>query len=188
LRKSGAELTAATRRETTNAPLPFAETGGAVVLDFISEQLEDDLKRRQSFEQRGLALVASAGGFVTILFGLLAIAARNKHRGLATVPHSARSLVIAALPLLFASAGAGIAAGFPLRYIVPKAASLDHLVADDIWRGSGVKTAQRIAEAKLKMLTKSRARTRFKGWALIVGFLAELIAVALVAIAVAKVL
>jgi hypothetical protein len=158
------------------------------VLDFIGEQLEDDLARRQSFEQRGLALVASAGGFVTILFGLIAIAARTGNRAAVTVPHSARALIIAALPLLFIAAAAGIAAGFPLRYIVPKASDLDHLVADEIWRGSGIKTSQRIGEAKLKMLKKSRDRTRFKGWALIVGFAAEVIAVALVAAAVAKVL
>ena len=65
------------------------------MLAFISEQLESDQARRQSFEQRGLALVASAGGFVTILFGLLAIASRSDHT-VVTVTHTARVLVIVA--------------------------------------------------------------------------------------------
>ena len=41
--------------------------------------------------------------------------------------------------------------------------------------------------AKLEMLKTSRQRNRFKGWALIVGFCAEAVAVALVAAAVAVV-
>jgi hypothetical protein len=123
LRKSSGAVTPATRRATTSARLPFAETGGSAALDFIGEQLEADQARRQSFEQRGLALVASAGGFVTILFGLIAIASRaDDHRAIVTVPDSARSLVVAALPLLFIATLAGIAAGFPLRYVVPESA------------------------------------------------------------------
>lgn len=178
---------AASSATTGKTRLPFAETGGAVALAFIGEQLEDDLARRQSFEQRGLALVASAGGFVTILFGLLAIASRTDQR-VVTVPHSARVLIILALPFLFTATLAGIAAGFPLKYVVPQPEPLDGLVADEVWRGSGVKTAQRLAEAKLEMLKTSRQRNRFKGWALIVGFVAETVAVALVAAAVAVVL
>ena len=61
-------------------------------------------------------------------------------------------------------------------------------MADDVWRGSGMKTAQRVAEAKLEMLKASRHRNRFKGWALIVGLGAEVVAVAFVAAAVAVVL
>jgi hypothetical protein len=131
--------------------------------------------------------VASAGGLVTILFGLLAIASRADQR-VVTVPHSARVLVVVALPFLFAAALAGIAAGVPLLYDVPERERLDRLVADDVWRGSGVKTAQRLADAKLGMLKTSRERNRFKGFALIVGFAAEAVAVALVAAAVAVVL
>ena len=172
---------------TSNEPVPFAESGGSFALAFIGEQLEADEARRQSFEQRGLTLVASAGGFVTILFGLLAIATRTD-RTLVTVPHSARVLVLLALPLLFTTMVAGIAAGFPLRYVVPQPAPLDRLVADDVWRGRGATTAQRVARAKLAMLSTSRKRNRFKGWALIVGFVAEVVAVALVAAAVAVVL
>lgn len=149
--------------------------------------MDADQARRQSFEQRGLALLASAAGFVTILFGLLAIASRTEHR-LVTVPHSARLLVVLALPCLFAAMLAGIAAGFPLKYVVPQAEPLDRLVADDVWRGPGATTAQRLAKAKLEMLKTSRQRNRFKGWALIVGFAAEVVAVALVAVAVAVVL
>jgi hypothetical protein len=128
-----------------------------------------------------------AGGFVSILFGLLAIASRTNQR-VVIVPHSARLLVVLALPFLFAATLAGIAAGFPLRYVVLEAGPLNRLVADDVWRGAGVKTAQRVAEAKLEMLKTSRQRNRFKGWALIVGFCAEAVAVALVAAAVAVVL
>lgn len=179
-------MTSETPKATTSTRLPFGETGGSAALDFIGDLLEADQARRQSFEQRGLALVTSAGGFVTILFGLIAIASRPDN--IVTVPHSARSLVVAALPLLLVAALAGIAAGFPLRYMVPECAPLERLLADDVWRGSGVKTAQRIAAAKLEMLKTSRQRNRFKGWALIVGFAAEVLGVALVAGAVAKVL
>ena len=83
---------------------------------------------------------------------------------------------------------AGIVAGFPLTYRVPELAPLDRLLADDVWRGRGVTTARRLAEAKLAMLETSRNGNRLKGGALIVGFAAELLAVALVAAAVAVVL
>lgn len=159
------------------------------MLDFVSEQLEDDLARRQSFEQRGIALVASAGGFVTILFGLIAIASRTGNKTAAvTVPDSARSLIIYALPLLFLAAVAGIVAAVPLLYDAPDETDLDPLVADEIWQGSGLKTSQRIAEAKLKMLKTARSRTTVKGFALIVGYFAEVAAVALLALAVSKVI
>lgn len=140
-----------------------------------------------SFEQRGLALLASAAGFVTILFGLLAIASRSDQT-IVTVTHSARVLVIVALPFLFTTMVAGIVAGFPLRYLVPELAPLDRLLADDVWRGRGATTARRLAEAKLAMLETSRRGNGFKGAALIVGFATELVAVALVAVAVAVVL
>lgn len=179
--------TPAASRATSSDPLPFGETGGAFALAFIGEQLDADQARRQSFEQRGHALLTSSAGFVTILFGLLAIASRTDERVVA-VPHTARLLVVLALPCLFAAMLAGIAAGFPLKYVVPQAAPLDRLVADDVWRGRGATTAQRIAKAKLDMLKTSRRRNRFKGWALIGGFAAEVVAVALVAVAVAVVL
>jgi hypothetical protein len=125
---------------------------------------------------------------VTILLGLFAIAARQHHHALAAVPYSARVLVIAALALLFTATVSGIMVGFPLAYFAPEAAPLDRLVADDIWRGSGVKTAQRIAKAKLLMLRKARQSTRLKAVALTVGLTAEAVAVALVAAAVTVVL
>lgn len=129
--------------------------------------------------------MASSGGFVTILFGLLAIAAGTDDLALDTVP---RVLVITALMMLFTAVIAGIGAGFPRKYAVPEAEILKGLTADDIWRGSGVKTAQRIAEAKLTVLKTSRASNRFKSRALIIGFAAEVVAVVLVAAAVLIVL
>jgi hypothetical protein len=125
---------------------------------------------------------------VTILLGLFAIAARQHHHGLAAVPSSARGLVIAALVLLFIAAVSGITVGFPLAYFAPETDPLDRLVADDVWRGSGVKTAQRIAEAKLVMLKKARQSTSLKAVALTVGLTAEAVAVALIAAAAAVVL
>jgi hypothetical protein len=121
------------------------------------------------------------------LFALIAIATRDEKHRVVAVPHSAKVLVVAALPLLLTAAAAGIAAGFPLRYVVPQVAPLHALVGDQVWRGSGVKTAQRIAEAKLSMLERARSKTRFKGWMLIVGFLAEGAAITLVAAAVGAV-
>jgi hypothetical protein len=166
----------------TAESLPFSDRGGSVVLDLITEQFELDQARKQSFEQRGLALVTTSGGFVTILFGLITIASRTGAGFV--VPHSARVLVIAALALLFGAALCGIGAAFPLRFIVPEIPYLRGLLADEIWTGSGIKTSQRIAEGKLKMLKRSRKRTRFKGWALILGLLAEVAAVALLGAAV----
>jgi hypothetical protein len=134
--------------------------------------------------------VASAGGFVTILFGLIAIASRTgkKTTGAVTLPHSVHTLMGWALSLLFIAAAAGIVAAFPLVYDVPKTNKLDRLVADEIWRGSGLKTSQRIAEAKLQMLQTARSRTTIKGYSVIVGYLAEVAAVALLAVAVWKIL
>jgi hypothetical protein len=137
--------------------------------------------------QRGLALVASRVGSCRSC-SVCSPSRRGRTSASSSLPHSARLLVVLALPFLFAATLAGIAAGFPLRYVVLEAGPLNRLVADDVWRGAGVKTAQRVAEAKLEMLKTSRQRNRFKGWALIVGFCAEAVAVALVAAAVAVVL
>jgi hypothetical protein len=137
LRKSFAVVTNPAASPATNSdPLPFGETGGAFALAFIGEQLDADQARRQSFEQRGNALLASSAGFVTILFGLLAIAARTDERVVA-VPHTARLLAVLAMPGLFTAMLAGIAAGFPLKYVVPQTEPLNRLVADDVWRGPG---------------------------------------------------
>lgn len=57
----------------TAEPAPPVSQGTSVYSDFLAGELAAQDARKASFEQRGIAVVTTAGTLVTLLFGLAAL-------------------------------------------------------------------------------------------------------------------
>ncbi|HEX2049235.1 MAG TPA: hypothetical protein VHJ34_01220 [Actinomycetota bacterium] len=152
----------------------------------IEEQLTEERSRKQSFEQRGLAVVTSAGTLVTLLFGLVAVL--TKVEGF-VLPDDARPFLLATL-LLFTLAGSlGLIINKPQKYAEPSASWLETLTSEIVWRAPDLRLAERrTAQARVNSIRSFRDRNKRKGFALTAAIVLEVLAVACLSVAVLKIL
>jgi hypothetical protein len=155
-------------------------TGVAAYGEYLKDQLAAEEKRKASLEQRGLAIVSSAGALVTLLFALGALATKAQDF---VLEQEAKVLLVAAVGIFLAAAVSALATNLPTPY---ENVSPDAL--RDRLRESPVRdedAARRdIALTSVKVLRDAKAKNQRKAKLLFGSLLIEVVAVAVVGVAV----
>jgi hypothetical protein len=162
----------------------MSERGSSVYAEYIKDQLAEQDARKESIEKRGLAVITTSGTIVSLLFALVAVLTGADEY---TLPTDAEPWLGAALIAFVLAALAGIVANLPLLYLAVEAPELRRLL-DEFWDNDPVVAEKRVAATQLKVLTRAKSMNAFKGWILVGAVLAELAAVAFLAVAIRAVL
>lgn len=158
---------------------------GPVFADYIRAQLIEERARKESLEQRGSGVIATAGTLSTFLFGLAAFS-KSPSTNFTLSPIDAVALVVALL-LMLTAAILGLMTNRILEYGEPDPKYLATLTQDDAdhWAWPDITGAQRlIAEADVRPLTQARGLNDKKATELQWAFRLEISAIASLAVAV----
>ena len=156
------------------------EFAGAAYGELIQEQLEEERSRKQSLEQRGLAVVTSSGTLVTLLFAIGALATEGDGFQL---PGASKVFMILALTGFAAAGIFGILTNKPDYYEEVNAAWLRKTLSPIAWEYKDSALGQRrSAEARISSIESFREKNKKKVKLLIRAIACEVTAVALVAL------
>jgi hypothetical protein len=154
--------------------------GRTLYAAYIKDQLDAQDTRKSSLEQRGLAVITTSGALVTLLFGLTALSTK----GAATfdIPGAAATFLTFALVFFVLAALSAILTNLPRNY---QRVTVDGLRAavKDHWDDTETEASKMVALTQLKTLAAAKNVNTQKGWALISAMVLEIIAVALVGVA-----
>ncbi|MET9386912.1 hypothetical protein ABZY09_39270 [Streptomyces sp. NPDC002928] len=158
------------------------EKVAAIYLAAAKDQVGDERSLKASLEQRALLVITTSGALVALQFAIAAV--RTRVQAFA-VPGIAVTLLIASLCLFVLSAGSALAINLPVpQLVVPPATLEDHFA-----EGWNERELHRVLisqhETEIAVLGSLRAVNRRKAALLNVALAAELLAVALIAVAVA---
>jgi hypothetical protein len=159
--------------------------GRAVYSEYIKEQLADQEARKVSLEQRGLAVITTSGALVTLLFGLTALTV--KRESTFAIPDKAAVFLVVALVFFVAAALSALITNIPRSYRGVTVRALREAVEDQ-WEDSEETASKKVALTRLTVLASAKRVNDQKGYALIGGVAAEIIAVAMVGVAMGIVL
>ena len=156
---------------------------------FYGEYLKDELAgqelRKASFEQRGLAVVTTAGTLVTLLFGLAALSATTATGS--PLAAEEKFWLAAALGLFVVSAACALGTNFPLNYEGPETSEiLERLEATP--EDNPDVAIYVVADLRAKILTDAQRKNTLKGYLLFAALLIEVVAVACVGVAIFEVI
>jgi hypothetical protein len=141
----------------------MADRGSDVYSDFIKTVLDAEDARKASLEQRGLAVVTTAGALVTLLFGLVsAITGATGYH----LPGATHGPLIAAAVLFAFAAAFGIVVNMPFFYETPTPASLAVSYLH-LWGDSVPDAELMVAATRVKLYDSSRKANKKK--ALLLG-------------------
>jgi hypothetical protein len=159
--------------------------GRTVYSEYIKEQLADQEARKISLEQRGLAVITTSGALVTLLFGLTALTV--KRESTFAIPDRAAVFLIAALVFFVAAALSALITNIPRSYRGVTVNALREAVKAQ-WDDSEATASKKVALTRLTVLASAKRVNNQKGYALLGGVAAEIVAVALVGVAMGIVL
>jgi hypothetical protein len=165
---------------------PSEEPGGRAIYGaYIKEQLDAQEARKVSLEQRGLAVITTSGALVTLLFGLTALTV--KREATFDLPGTAAVFLAAALVFFVLAALSALVTNLPRSY---EGVTVDALRAAvrDRWDDSEATASRKVALTRLTVLASAKTVNNQKGLALLGGMVSEIIAVALVGVAMGFVL
>lgn len=157
------------------------EPGRGVYAEYIREQLEAQEARKASLEQRGLAIVGTGGGLVTLLFGLTAL---TLERDVVTLPTGSPVLLVAALFLFVAAGLAALVTNIPMSYEGVTTEALRGAVANR-WDDTSAEAVRMTSPTRITVLESAKRKNNVKAVALFAGMVLEIAAVALVGAALA---
>lgn len=152
--------------------------------ELVKEQLTEERARKSSLEQRGVAVITSAGTLVTLLLGLSALATKAPNY---LLPEPASLLLSVAAGLFVAAALAGIATNWAFNYTEVTPKGLRGLQAEN-WAGDDAQAAKDVAKAWTDIIEDARTNNATKGWLLRSGMILEGGALAAMTLAVLVVL
>jgi hypothetical protein len=160
-------------------------TGNAVYGEYLERQIASQEARKSSFEQRGLAVVTTAGALVTLLFGLAAIATRTGKGD----PFSSEEKVwlAAALTLFVVSAVAALWINLPMKYKSVEAGEIRARLKETPVRDADA-AHRDIALTQVAVLISARQKNTRKGHLLFAALACEVAAVACVGVAIFEVI
>ena len=138
-------------------------TAGAHYSSLITDQLEYEQAAKQSLEQRGVAVITTAGTLVAVLLSLGALVTSSKEF---EPPLVAEALVIVALLLFIAACAAAVATNRVRAYEVPDIDALSRLLDERFQAGSSAVGERRVADLRLTMLKTVRRQNERKATAL----------------------
>ena len=160
------------------------ETGGAAYGPLLLELLRGQETRKASVEQRGIAVVTTSGTLVTLLFVLVSVLSKDQSVAFSA---SANGPLKLAIPLFIASALMALATNAPLSYDEFDPEHLRTELAAD-WLKPKTEAEGRIAETRLAILAHNHRLNNIKGTLLLGAMLFEVMAIAMVGLAVVRVL
>ena len=167
-----------------NSPGTDDRGAAAVYAPYIAAQVASQEERKNSFEQRGLAVITTSGVLVSLLFGLTAVltSAANYH-----LPDAARVPIFAALFCFVVAAIAAIATNLPQRYRGVTTDALKKQI-EQHWEDTGTDARRAVAITELDVLERAKQHNHKKGDALAIAIRAEIAAVCFLAVAVGAIL
>jgi hypothetical protein len=180
---NGIKTTTTTGERTVSLEAPV--TGNAVYGEYLQQQLAEQATRKSSFEQRGLAVVTTAGTLVTLLFGLAAIASRTGKGD----PFSHEEKVWLAIALVFfvLSALAALWTNLPIKYEAVEASDVKGRLKEQPLRDADA-ARRDIALTQTKVLEDAMTKNALKGRLLFAAMSLEVVAVTCVGIAIFEVI
>jgi hypothetical protein len=156
------------------------DRGSAVYAAYISAQATAEDARKDSIEKRGLAVITTSGTIVSLLFGLVAVLTGVEKY---VLPDGAESWLYAALAAFVVACVAGIGANAPLKYEAVLPDSLRSALQGR-WGDTPDEAEKMVALTELKVLAKARRVNTIKAIILIVGVIAEVLAILFLALGV----
>jgi hypothetical protein len=150
--------------------------GSEVFGDYINKELERQIARKTSFEQRGLAVITTAGALVTLLFGLAALSTNQETF---VLPDTSKVLLLVALGFFVIAIAAALATNVPLVYqnVTPQGLSQ---AVQTRWSETPSAARKTVAKTQLKVVLSARTVNGVKAWLLFAAITCELCAVGLV--------
>lgn len=176
-------------RKANRAADSAAPSATSVYGEYLKDEMARQDARQSSFEQRGLAVVTTAGTLVTLLFGLAALSTSSAKGN--PLHHEESVFLAVALVLFFAAGLLALLTNIPLGYAGPdlpdakkpeKPSFGDRLNADPQDSYAGAVYA--VADVRLTILTSAQKQNGLKGKLLFAALIAEVLAVACVAVAI----
>jgi hypothetical protein len=164
------------------APAPSPGDGGGVYGPYIKSLLDYELTRKSGLEARASAVVTTAGTLVTLLFGLVAVVTgANTFR----LPGTAHGWLIAAVILFVIAIGLAVAV-----VVIPHPYGQVNLGEDpaQLWKETASSASVHVAEAQVKLIAVVRQRNATNARLILVSGIAELLALAMLAVAVILIL
>ncbi len=161
---------------------PAAPGGGDVYGAYIKSILDNELVRRTGLEARASTVVTTAGTLVTLLFGLVAVitgAAKFQ------LPGAAHGWLIAAVILFVVAIGLAVTvAVVPLPYGQVSFAE----GPAQLWKETASSASVHVAEAQLELIGVAQRRNGRIAFLVLLSGVAELLALAMLAVAVILIL
>jgi hypothetical protein len=136
------------------------DVAGGLYAELIDVQLQQERDRKNSLEQRGIAVVTAAGTLVTLVFGFATFV--HGTNAIALSPPSI-GLFIAALFFFVTAATAGILSNRPTTYLEVDETELSRLTDEALWSWTNrVVAGQRVAQVKVEVITSARMQNASK--------------------------
>jgi hypothetical protein len=177
------------RKASRTADPANGPTSRSVYGEYLKDEIARQDARQSSFEQRGIAIVTTAGTLVTLLFGLAALSTSSAQGN--PLHHKESVFLAVALVLFFAAGVLALLTNVPLGYVGPdlpdpkkpeKPSFGDRLNAEP--EDSYKAALYAVADVRLKILASAQKQNGRKGKLLFVALIAEVAAVACVAVAI----
>jgi hypothetical protein len=162
---------------TTPAPPPSAFDTYA---EFLKDEIAAQDARKASFEAKGLAVITTSGALVTLLFALAALSTQQAQTFV--LPKGAQDWLRLALIAFFAAAVAALITNLPLWYQAPNVDDVKKLFIEDADDPNAA--LKNVGLARVAVANSAEHANNIKGWVLVAAMVLEVVAVALVALAV----
>lgn len=147
----------------------------------IGEQVREERDTKESLERRGLAVITTSGVLVSLLFALGAIVTDSPDFSL---PLGSRRALIAALVAFVVAGICGVMCNVPRLYPEGASESLYRLTSRETWEARHAIGSRRAARLNVAILTHAREVNSKKAKWLRRAMVVEVVAVALVGIAI----
>jgi hypothetical protein len=157
------------------------ESAGSVYGALVLAELGSEWDRKESIEQRGIAVIQTSGILVGLIFGFASVAAAT--RGSAPEPQ-VLGLLTAALALFVLSGWFALQSNWPREYLGVQTDDLERLTQEDLWTAAASVGARRVAEVRVAVLRRARIENAVKAEALRNAIIFEVLAMVAAGLAV----
>jgi hypothetical protein len=141
------------------SPPMSVATASGVYGDILKELLADEQAAKASLEQRGLAVVSSAGALVTLLLGIVGLAYKVDR---VSTPIVARWLLLLSVIAFVVASIFGILTNKPMGYEAFGQDALSKMVEKRYWNGPREVGAWRVARLQVRLVGNARAQNAKK--------------------------
>ncbi|MHB8380664.1 MAG: hypothetical protein ACYDB2_12275 [Acidimicrobiales bacterium] len=159
----------------------MASTGPDIYTDFIKTLTDAEAARKTSIEAKGTGIITTSSALVTILFGLVAVVTS---RTTFLLPVAAHGWMVSAILAFVVAAATAILINFPLPY-GQTTITLDEL--REWWGDTDAVADAAVSGLRLQQLNAARRVNALKAGILAVACTAELAGIALLTVAVIKI-